>query len=224
MVITYYGLSCFKIQSGQFVLTTDPYSPASGLKSPRFQADLVLLSHNHPDHSHTKLLKSRDGKDIFTIEGPGEYEYQGIPIRALETFHDSQKGKKYGKNTMYLFEIEHIRLLHMGDFGQKDISPDMRNELGDIDILLIPVGGGATLSAKQAHGIINELEPNMVIPMHYKLKNLSIKLDPVATFLKEMEASDIKPQEKLAIRASDFKKAPEHTKAVSIVVLQAASE
>lgn len=228
MVITYYGLSCFKIQSGQFVLATDPFGPSSGLRPPRFQADIALISHDNPNHNAVEQLKSRnasgDKEQTFIVQSPGEYEYQSITIRGIDTFHDSQGGTKYGKNTVYHFEIENITLLHMGDFGEKKLPPAIQDEPGNIDILFIPVGGGATLSAKQAHAIIQEVEPNIVIPMHYKIKNLSTKLNGVSAFLQELDASGVTPQEKFTIKSRDLNKTEGVKGAPEIVVLKPLSE
>src|SRR3989344_2720490 len=100
MIITYYGISCFKIQSGDTVLAVDPFDKTSGLTPPRFQADIVISSHNHSNHNNTESLAAKTDSGVFQIFGPGEYEIHGIQIRGIPTWHDAKNGTLNGKNTI----------------------------------------------------------------------------------------------------------------------------
>src|SRR3989344_9091081 len=106
MVITYYGLSCFKVSSGDYTLAFDPPSKKSSLKSPRFQADIVFISHDHDNHSGLDVIGEKEGKAPLAITGPGEYETRGIPIYGIPSWHDADNGKKHGPNTIYAAEFE----------------------------------------------------------------------------------------------------------------------
>src|SRR3989344_1760230 len=100
MVITYYGLSCFKIQSGETVLAIDPFSKESGLTPPRFTSHAVLVSHDHENHNNIEALASKEDDGVFKITGPGEYEFKGSVVRGISSFHDAKGGKVKGKNTI----------------------------------------------------------------------------------------------------------------------------
>src|SRR3990172_11684105 len=105
MVITYYGLSCFKIQSGDTVLAIDPFSKESGLVPPRFESHAVLSTHDHDNHNNIETLASKEEDEgAFKITGPGEYEFRGITVRGIASFHDAKGGKAKGKNTIYVIE------------------------------------------------------------------------------------------------------------------------
>lgn len=200
MVITWLGQACFKIQSGDLTLVIDPYSKEIGLTPPRFRADIVLVTHAHYDHSNAESLTG----EPFVITGPGEYETKGVSVRGIETFHDASQGKERGMNTMFRIDIEDISILHMGDFGEPDMRAETLEDAGDIDILMIPVGGTYTIDAPHAAKIVQQIEPHIIIPMHYKIPGLKIALDGVEPFLKEMGAAKTEPQEKLTIKKKDL--------------------
>lgn len=207
MVITYYGLSCFKIQSGETVIAVDPLSKASGLTPPRFGADAVLVSHGHENHNNIDALTSKDG-DIFKITGPGEYEFKGIIVRGIESFHDSKGGKQKGKNTIYVIEWEGMRLAHLGDYGEETLRSEIQEALGTPDIMFLPVGGADTIDGETAAKLVNQIEPRIIVPMHYKISGLKTKLDGVEVFMKEM-GEKVEPEEKLTIKKSGLPAAEE---------------
>jgi len=205
MHIIWHGQSCFQIQTSlskgeQTTLAIDPFNEATGLKVPSFQADVLLITHDHHDHNNKKAIKGTP----FLIEGPGEYEVKEIAIQGIPSFHDEEEGKKRGPNTIYLIEVEEMRLCHLGDFGQKELTEDQLEQIGDIDVLMVPVGGEFTIDAKGATHVISQIEPKIVIPMHYSVPKLKIKLDEVEKFLKEIGKKSVVPQPKLLIKKKDL--------------------
>ena len=197
MVISYYGLSCFKIQSGDTSLVFDLPAKKSGLESPHFHADIAFQSHGHKGHSGAGEIPEE--KKTFLISEPGEYEIKGIYIRGMKSFHDSVSGKKHGTNTVYMVRCENVKLCFMGDFGEKEIRPELKEELGEIDVLFVPIGGETVLDAEGARKAINQIEPFVAIPMHYPNNGKALK-----SFLAEMGQKDVKPLEKFSIKKKDI--------------------
>ena len=120
------------------------------------------------------------------IDGPGEYEKKGVYVRGIFSYHDKEQGKERGPNTMYVVRAEDITVCHMGDFGQASFEKNQLDDIGDIDILMIPVGGKYTLDYKEAVQIIGQIEPKIIIPMHYKVKDLKVDIDGPEKFIKEL--------------------------------------
>ena len=201
MVITWYGQSCFKIQSGETVVFTDPFDKEIGLTPPRSQADIVTVSHNHHDHNNCEALSG----NALVIEGPGEYEIKGVEVRGILSFHDDKEGKERGTNTIYVIEIEGIKIAHLGDLGQSKLTAEQVEQIDGVDILMIPVGGSNyTIDGETAVDVINQIEPRIVIPMHYKIPGLNIKLDGVDVFLKEMGAPKKEVVDKLTLKKKEL--------------------
>lgn len=200
MIITWYGHSCFKLESGGVVVVTDPFPKKIGLKPFQGKADIVTLSHKHWDHNNTSAVKGKP----FIADGPGEYEIKKVVIRGILSFHDKVKGKTRGLNTVYLIQMGKIRLCHLGDLGHI-LEDDQLEKIGQVDILMIPVGGTFTIDSQEAPTIINQIEPRIIIPMHYQLPKLKVgaKLAGVEKFLKEMGVSP-KPIEKLVVKKKDL--------------------
>lgn len=199
MEITYIGHSSFKLKGKNATVITDPYDPdKTGLKFPKVTADVVTISHAHSDHNYGKGVDENE----LVVSGPGEYEYKGVKIFGISSFHDAENGTKRGKNTIYRFVIDKISIVHLGDLGHK-LSEKQVDSLGDIDVLLIPVGGKYTITAQEAAAIVSQVEPKIIIPMHYKREGLNEsafgELMGVDQFLKEMGKSEIVPQPKLVL-------------------------
>jgi len=212
MHITWYGQSFFQLQTSQnkgeqLSLLIDPFGEGIGLKCLSMGADILLISHDHNDHNNKRAARGTP----FLIECPGEYEIKDIFIQGIHSFHDDVQGKQRGNNTIYTIEMEGIKICHRGDFGQKELTPEQLEKIGDVDILMIPVGGVYTINAKEASRIISQIEPSIVIPMHYYMPKLKIKLDGVDKFLKEFGRKSVIPQSKLLIKKKDL---PEETKVV----------
>lgn len=182
MTITWYGQACFRLENKEISLLIDPFSKEIGLKPPKIKDQIVLVTHSHYDHNNLESLPD----DTFLINGPGEYEVKGIYIKGIQSFHDKFQGQERGLNTIYFIKFDDINLAHLGDLGQEKLSESQIDALGAVDILMIPVGGIYTINYKEAVGIINQIEPKIVIPMHYKIPGLNINLDGVEKFLKEL--------------------------------------
>ncbi|MDD5032789.1 MAG: MBL fold metallo-hydrolase [Candidatus Pacebacteria bacterium] len=205
MVITYYGASCFKVQSGDTILVFDPPSKKSGFKSPRFQADVVFASHGHDNHNGAENISAKEGKEKpFVAAGPGEYEIAGIYARGIKSFHDKENGQKDGLNTIFSVLFENLNICHLGDFNEKELRPEVAEILGDVDILFIPVGGDEVLDAENASKIINQIEPKIIIPMHYITKDFKPDEKKLKEFLKEIGQDDTKPVEKFSFKKKDI--------------------
>lgn len=200
MNITYYGHSCFKIISNGLVIITDPFDKSVGLVPPRLGADIITVSHDHYDHNNTQAISGSP----FIINGPGEYEIKGISIKGILSFHDNCQGQERGLNTIYLIETEGIKLCHLGDFGQDKLIDTQFEAINNPDILFIPVGGKYTIDAASASSLISQVEPKIVLPMHYKISGLKIDLAPLDKFLKEMGIAQKEPIDKLTIKKKDL--------------------
>lgn len=224
MQIIWKGQSCFQIisqanKNSQIFIVIDPFDEQIGLKVPKLQADILLISHSHYDHNNKKaVLPAREGETPFLIEGPGEYEVKGIFVEGIHSWHDEKEGAERGANTIFVIEAEELKICHLGDFGQKELSEEQVEEIGDIDILLIPVGGKYTIDGKGAQKVISQIEPKIVIPMHYQIPKLKIKLDSLDSFLKVMGVKAVEPQNKLTIKKKDLSELGE---GMRIIVLKA---
>ena len=209
MDITWFGHSCFRLHDRAVSVVTDPYSKDIGLLLPRVRADLVTVSHDADDHNYVKGVKS----GFKALTGPGEYEVAGVFVTGLELRGERKKGKgpEKPRNTVFLFEFEDLTVCHLGDLDHVPTQAQVEEALGEVDVLLIPVGGGESLNAAQASEVVSLLEPHIVIPMHYKVKSSALKLDPVAKFLKEMGLDNIATQETLKVSRSGL---PEETQVV----------
>ena len=200
MVITWYGQSCFKIQSGETVVFTDPFDKEIGLTPPRGQANVVTISHQHRDHNNDETING----GALVIKGPGEYEMKGVEIKGVLSFHDDKEGKERGTNTIYVIEVEGIKICHLGDLGQAKLTAEQIEQIDGVDILMIPVGGTFTIDGETAVEIINQIEPRLVIPMHYKISGLNYKLDGVDVFLKEMGVAKKDAVDRLTLKKKDL--------------------
>lgn len=231
---SFFGINTKGTEGFSVKIAIDPFGEGLGLRVPKVEADILLITHQHEDHSNVKAIKctrqqpSQEGsvaskgmsgasKGIgeagpFLIDGPGEYERKGIFIKGILAFHDKSEGKERGEVTVYKIEAEDMKLCHLSDFGQKELSPEQLEKIGEIDILILPVGSEHSLGAKEASSIIAQIEPRIVIPMHYKIPKLKVKLEAVDKFLKLMGAEDVKPEKKLKISLKDLPK--EETKIV----------
>ncbi len=203
MDITYLGHSSFKLKGKNATVITDPFDPTMvGLKYPMQEADIVTVSHQHPDHNKVEHIKNVQR----VIDAPGEYEIAGVSIIGVPSFHDDKKGEERGKNTIFVYEIDDLRLAHLGDLGHK-LSADSLEEIGNIDILMIPVGGKFTINSEIAVEVVRSIEPSIIIPMHYMVEGLNPQtfegLEKVEEFV---NAAGVPSEtvDKLTIKKSDI--------------------
>lgn len=198
MEITWLGHSCFRIKGRQATVITDPYSPSLGYTLGKQKADIVTVSHQHEGHANVQAIT--DSPRL--VSGPGEYEIGGVLIIGVASFHDIARGALRGKNTVYVMEVDEVAVCHLGDLGHVLTAAEVE-ELGNVDVLLLPVGGVSTIDASTAAEVVRQLEPRVVVPMHYKTAAIKWELDPVDRFLREIGAKPVDPQPKLSItRAS----------------------
>ena len=203
MYLTWYGQSAFRLQdkvNGEGLsLALDPFDPVFiGLKWTPLEADIVAISHDHKDHNYLKGIKG----EPFVINSAGEYEYKGVYIEGVHSWHDDQEGVERGANIIYRIEMDGLVVTHLGDLGAT-LDTKQLERLEGTDILLVPVGGRYTIDARRAVEVVNSIEPRLVIPMHYNLPGLKVGLDSLDKFIKEL---GLKPrsEDKLKISKKDL--------------------
>lgn len=197
MEISYVGHACFRIRGREASIVLDPFGKTIGLPTPvpsKFSADILAITHDHPGHNNRGMV----GGNPHVVEGPGEYEIKGVGVRGVSAFHDDQRGARFGRMTMFAVEVDEVVVAHLGDLGH-GLSEAQQDQLGSIDVLLLPVGGGNGLGAAQAAEIANQLEPKVVVPMHYRLPGTRAELDTPEHFAKEMGLETIEYQPKLSL-------------------------
>ncbi|HEX2912791.1 MAG TPA: MBL fold metallo-hydrolase [Chloroflexia bacterium] len=204
--ITWLGHSCFRLRAREATIVTDPYYKRLGYDYGKPRADIVTISRPGEAYNFVEAVKG----EPKVLRGPGEYEINDVFITGISTYADAVNGKQRGKNTIYIFELEGMVFCHLGAIGHPPTS-EQREQMSNVDVLMIPVGGHVTIDATHASDVISTIEPHVVIPMHYKTDLLDQDLDGIEKFAKEMGISDITPQERLNLRPSDL---PEGTKVV----------
>jgi len=204
MDIKYIGHSSFYIRTKNAKIVTDPFDPVStGLKFPKIEADIVTISHGHSDHNYMAGIKG----EPLELTWPGEFEKMEVRIHGYRSFHDKNQGAERGENVMYKFEADDYSVLHCGDIGHS-LPEALVEEIGNVDVLLIPVGGIYTVNPEEAVKIVNEIEPSIVIPMHYHTEGLNPEtfkdLSPLSAFLKEIGAEDAQPTDKFTLKREEL--------------------
>jgi L-ascorbate metabolism protein UlaG (beta-lactamase superfamily) len=186
MEITWYGLSCFRItERGKISIVTDPYDPAIGLPKRNLKADVVTISHDAPGYNFVKVVKV--GRRV--IEGPGEFEIGGVFITGVRRVSNKEKKNGEVHKTLYVINFDGLTIAHLGSMATVPSQAQIE-ELGAVNIALVPVGGGGALNPSMAAEVISLIEPSIVVPMHYKTEDDGPELSTVAGFLKEMGISD----------------------------------
>lgn len=211
MEIVWYGLSCFRLsERGLVSVVTDPYDPSVGLPPLKLKAEIVTVSHEAPGHNYLKGVKG----ERRAIAGPGEFEIGGVFVTGIAT--GAKIGEKEGRrqNTLYVFDFEGLTVAHLGDLAHVPTQAQIE-DLGAVNVALVPVGGGSALSPSQAAEVISLIEPSIVIPMHYKTDGLTLKLGPVSRFLSEMGIKEVEPKPSLKVSKGDL------TEETQVMVLQA---
>jgi L-ascorbate metabolism protein UlaG (beta-lactamase superfamily) len=204
MEISWLGHSCFLLRGKNVTLVTDPFSPQQGPsqgESPRLgkiTASIVTVSHNHAGHNNVVGVNGNPR----AVRGPGEYEISDVLITGVASYHDDKKGQEYGRNTIYIIHMDDLVICHLGDLGHV-LQEEQLEEVADADVLLIPIGGEHTINVTQAAEIISQVEPRIVIPMHYRPGSGDVP-GPLDKFCREMGAETLNAQPKLAVTRSSL--------------------
>ncbi len=208
MEIVWYGLSCFRLtERGMASVVTDPFDHrVAGYEPLKLKADIVTISHDSPGHNYASVVKGKN----HVLTGPGEYEIGGVFITGVQTNGSAKRTLDEPRNTLYVFDFNGITVAHLGDLRRVPSQTEIE-ALGDVDVALVPVGGGGGLTAAKAVEVISLFEPGIVVPMHYAIPGSSLKLSPVSKFLKEMGITNMKPQPSLKVTPGSV---PEETHVV----------
>jgi L-ascorbate metabolism protein UlaG (beta-lactamase superfamily) len=204
MEISWLGHSCFQLRGKHVTLVTDPFSPQQGssLRLGKINASIVTISHNHPGHNYAAGI----GGNPRIVRGPGEYEISDVLITGVASYHDEKHGREYGRNTIYVIHIDELVICHLGDLGHT-LQEEQLEEVADADVLLIPIGGQHTINATQAAEIISQVEPRIVIPMHYYVntsQDVHDATNPLDKFCREMGIETMNTQPKLTVTRTNL--------------------
>ncbi|MEN6479799.1 MAG: MBL fold metallo-hydrolase [Anaerolineales bacterium] len=209
MEIVWYGHACFRLRGRGSAVVTDPFRSDLGYELPRLTGTVVTISHDHSYHNEARVVRGSP----YVITGPGDYEIGGVFITGIRTNAEPKTTPPNLRNTAYVIEIEGLNICHLGNL--LDVPTQQQAEdLGPIDVLLLPVGGNSTLPAARAVEVVNVLEPRIVVPMMFRTADLHADLGPVESFLTEMAIDEVQTEELLKLTKSDL---PEET-AVRLLV------
>lgn len=182
MKIKWLGHACFLITSEKGIrIVTDPFDETVGYPLPEVEADIVTSSHDHFDHSYTEAVKG----NFELVNKIGNFYVKDISIKGVKTYHDEVMGQKRGQNIVYVMEMDGMKVCHLGDLGHL-LDQDTLNRIGPVDLLLIPVGGTYTIDAEEAAKVAAQINPKMVIPMHYKTPVMDFPISGVEPFLEKV--------------------------------------
>jgi L-ascorbate metabolism protein UlaG (beta-lactamase superfamily) len=203
MELTWYGLSCFRLTERKHAsVITDPYNGKLGLPNLKLKADVVTISHDAQGHNNAAAVIGAQ----HNLDGPGEYEIGNVFITGIIT----KSTTRSNNNIIFLFDFDGLKVAHLGDLDKVPSQTEIE-ALEEINVLLLPVGGGNSLNAAQASELVSMLEPNIVIPMHYQMPGLKLELDEVDRFLKEMGVTEPTEEDSLKISLTNL---PEETETV----------
>ena len=188
MKIRYFGHACFEIVSNKGLkVITDPYTKV-GYELPQgLTADILTVSHGHFDHNFTQAVASR-----YIVSDAKSYLIEDVECKGIFSYHDPKNGVLRGENIIYKVQIDGFSLCHLGDIGE-ECSETLAKELGEVDVLFIPVGGTYTIDAAQAFEYIEKLSPKLVIPMHYLPTDGMLDIAPIEDFFSSVPADRIIP-------------------------------
>lgn len=242
VAIRWWGQAMISIETyWNLRVVIDPYQPNIGYDDPELTADLVLITHEHPDHNHAEAVRGEptvvhgldDRGQVRPIhhvldrlpnaekstwqsaDSGGDRSGHEIVVTSVPAFHDNEQGGARGRDTMFVIDVDGVRIAHCGDLGQLKLTDDQVEALGRVDVLLIPVGGIYTVDGPQAAAIVGQVRPRIVIPIHYKTQALSFDLQNVERFVTAMEtnAEIVRPKgNTVAVAASE--ESPEKSKVV----------
>lgn len=218
MDITWFGLSCFRIREGGVTIICDPYDKTVGLTLPRMRADVVTVSHEQPGHNSVERVAG----EPKVLRGPGEYEVNNVFFTGLTTYHKRRGGALPERNVIFFMEFGDLTVGHLGDLGEVPSQSEIEElNLGEVDVMMVPVGGGDILDPTRAVEVIGMFEPKIVIPMHFQQPELSAawaaELEPVDKFLRELGVSAPEPESMLKVSKSSL---PEETQVALFTMSQ----
>lgn len=198
MEISWWGHACFQLRGKNVTLVTDPFSPQQGEASrlSKLNASIVTVSHNHPGHNYAEGIRGTDSTSgPRVVRGPGEYEISDVLITGVASYHDNKRGQESGRNTIYVIHMDDLVICHLGDLGHT-LQEEQLEEVADADVLLLPIGGQHSLSISQAVEVIGQVEPHVVIPMHYQAATPDTPSETLDKFCKEMgvESKQLQPK------------------------------
>jgi len=201
MVITHHGGQCFKVTLGDLTLVFDPIAKGATIPSVRFGADIAFVSRNHPDMNGVEEVAFGD-KVPFAITGPGEYERQGVVVQGFlsQSKYGLAKGEEQAVNTIFAVKLEDMTLVHLGALSDPELPREARENIDEIDVLFVPVGGDGVLSPATAHELAVSLEPKIIVPMHWNGIGQAKSLE---TFLKE-SGNGSEKVDKLTLKKKDL--------------------
>ncbi len=204
MKIKWLGHACFLITTADGVrILTDPFEESVGYKAIDVEADIVSTSHDHFDHNHVKAVRG----SFSHYSKPGAYSERGVDIKGTASFHDGQKGAKRGTNVIFTFRADGLSVSHLGDLGHV-LTDEQVKDVGNVDILLLPVGGNYTIDSRQALEVANLLKPKVIIPMHFKTPVLDFPIDGVDKFLELAGGGEKAGAQEVEITADNIDKMP----------------
>lgn len=217
MNITWHGHSCFRLtERGMATVVTDPYNHKKiGYAELNLSADIVTVSHDDPGHNYTKVVRKRKN-NLHILTRPGEYEIGEVFITAIRTNHKSKAEDL--QNVMYIFDYNGILIAHLGNLSRVPSQSDVKSIAGDVQVALVPIGGGSSLTASKAVEAIRMLEPSYAIPMFYQTNECKLELDPLEKFIKEMGLDNVEPLPEFSITSS------RSSSETNVVVLEYAQE
>lgn len=198
MVITYEGIESIKITHGDLTIALNPISKESKFKGSSFGSDIVMVSAKHPDFNGIEQATRKDREPLI-IQGPGEYEVKGVFVKGFDSKTSYGGDERF--NTVYIFEVDSIKIGYFGAISEKDVSNEIKEAMGEIDVVFIPIGGKDVLNASEAYKLAAKREPKIIIPIHFGEVG---EKDALKDFLKEAGDDKIKPVEKLTLKRKDL--------------------
>lgn len=199
MEIKFYGHACFSIEDKSVKVLMDPFDESVMEKVPDWQAQVITVSNESPAHGHVKAVKG----DPIVFKWPGEYETKGVHFKGIHSFYHVSEGGEEAENNIFLLHFSGIKLCHLGAQGTK-LTPEQLEQIGDVDVLFIPVGGKNVLTAKKAKEVIDQIEPRVIIPMLYSTEGDGSEFAPLSTFLSEMASTSVEPLDSFKFKKSEL--------------------
>lgn len=180
MRVRWHGHSCFEFSDGEITVAVDPHDGRSiGIKPPVITADVVLMTHDHYDHNAVRVIRGKHKDFLATL---GEFDAKGLTVKGLPSYHDSSNGAERGPNTIFRFELDGISICHCGDLGAIP-SDEVIGKIKGVDMLFVPAGQVFTMAMPELRKFLEAVNPNVIVPMHYRVGGLSIPLSPIDDFL-----------------------------------------